>query len=341
MMEKKKKLEKINRLKKQQRKERNKTASLSDDLLLASGGLDYSLRVWDLCTGEELKKLNSSRIHALEWHPHRNFVGIGTGKKTVEIWDMEQGEASTEYGNHSSYVTSIEWDAEGTRIASSAGDGTARIWHFSNGNLATLKGHQDYLVTDIVWKTTDEVITSAMDQTVRQWSVENQAELAKAKLKRKTGLLARKTLTPTALAWNSEQRLLLIGTMEGDIQILDSDFDVFMKIKNAHKGAVASVTFNANGGKILSGGFDSFTKVWEVREGTFDLAAEDFSLDVKKLANHGGSVYEVDWSEDDRWVASSGKDATIVVWSTETWQPLDIRGHRSGVLSFAIRPLKK
>lgn len=340
-MEKKSKLKKITRLKKQKKKERNKTASLPEDLLLASGGLDYSLRVWSLLDGEELKKLNNNRIHSLDWHPNKNLVAVGTGKKTVEIWDMEKGEVLTEYFEHSSYVNSIQWDVGGRRIASSAGDGTARIWYFSKGILATLKGHEDYIITDIVWKSTDEVITSAMDKTVRLWSIENQKEIKKFKIKRKEGFISRKTLTPTALSWSRKENLLLVGTMEGDIQILDSNFKVLMKIKNAHKGAVSSIEFNSKGNKILSGGFDSFTKVWKVQEGKFDFSEEESPIEMKKLSNHGGSIYEVDWSEDDRWVASSGKDATIVVWDAETWEPLNIRGHRSSVLSFAIRPLKK
>lgn len=331
-------LKKVEEWKKKRREEKNKEKSLPGGHIIASGGLDSSLRVWSLRDGKEVKKLNNGQIYSLDWHPKRNVVALGTGEKTVEVWDIEQGTLNIKFKEHSSFVNSIQWEEKGERFASAAGDGTARIWHPSEGSVAVLRGHNDYLLTEVVWINSEEVVTSAMDKTIKVWSVTEEKETDEIRVKKKKGIISRKTLSPTSLAWNRKEELLAVGTKEGDIQVLDSNWKRIEELHNAHNGPVSSLQFNRAGNLLLSGAFDSFTKVWRIKKGVFDLDSGETEPLEKELAKHGGSVYSVGWSYDGKWVASSGEDASIVVWDTQEWSAVDIRGHRFAVLAFSIRP---
>lgn len=339
MEEKEKRLKKIEEWKKQRRGERNKEAPLSPrETYLASGGLDRSLRVWKVPEGEEVKKLNTNQIYALDWHPTENKVVTGTGKKTVEIWDLERGEKVNKLQGHVSYVNSVKWDRKGKRIASTAGDASARIWVPFEGETALLKGHEDYLITDLVWMNEKNIITSAMDKSVKVWTIKREKEKETLQIKKKKGFLSKETLTPTSLAWNDRKGLLAVGTKEGDIHILDANWNVIEKIENAHEAAVSSIQFNTQGDSILSGSYDAFTKVWKVKNGRFDMSTDEKKVLKRRLKMHGNSIYKVVWSLDGKWVSSSGRDSTIVVWETNDWEGTVIGRHRSAVLSFTIRP---
>lgn len=340
MESKEERLKKIEKWKKQRRGERNKEAPLKpEETYLASGGLDRSLRVWKVPQGEEVKKLKTHQIYALDWHPTENKVVTGTDKKTVEIWDLERGERVNKLQGHVSFVNSVKWDPKGKRIASTAGDASARIWNTLEGEIALLKGHEDYMITDLVWMNEKKVITSAMDKSVKVWIIKREKEKNTLQIKKKKGILSKETLNPTSLAWNKRMRYLAVGTMEGDIHILDTNWNVFEKINNAHEAAVSSIQFNTQGNFLLSGSYDGFTKVWKVTKGKFDSEGEKKVLE-RKLKMHGDSIYKVIWSIDGKWASSSGRDSTIVVWETEGWKGTVIGRHRSAVLSFAIRPPK-
>ena len=50
------------------------------------------------------------------------------------------------------------------------------------------------------------------------------------------------------------------------------------------------------------------------------------------LSSHTGDIKAISFSSSGKLVASAGKDNTIILWDTRTWQPLaTLRGHNSGV----------
>lgn len=175
-----------------------------------------------------------------------------------------------------------------------------------------------------------------MDKQVIIWRVEEE-EKKEIQIREKTGILSRETLTPISLAWNRKKKRLAIGTREGNIHVLDSNWNTLQKINNAHEAPISSVEFNQEGDLLLSGGFDSYTKVWKVKSGKFNINTEEKQPLRKEFSEHGGSVYDVRWGSDGDWIASSGKDATIFVWDTKKWELQEIRGHNSSILSFTIR----
>jgi WD40 repeat protein len=88
-----------------------------------------------------------------------------------------------------------------------------------------------------------------------------------------------------------------------------------------HRGAVVTAKFSPDDRSIVSGGFDSTLKVWEVETGQC----------LKTLVGHSGLIYSLDVAKSQlsgmdspKLLAFSGSiDETIKVWDLETNECLE------------------
>jgi WD40 repeat protein len=75
-----------------------------------------------------------------------------------------------------------------------------------------------------------------------------------------------------------------------------------------HSNTVYSVSWNHDGGQIVSGSADKTIKIWDSSTGRV----------IKTLTGHSDWVYSVSWSHDDRKIVSCSKDKTVRIWNAVT-----------------------
>jgi WD40 repeat protein len=77
-----------------------------------------------------------------------------------------------------------------------------------------------------------------------------------------------------------------------------------------HAGNVASVAFNPDGQRIVSGSDDKTVKVWDAATGEETIT----------LKGHTGGVSSVAWSPDGTRIVSASDDKTLKVWDASHGQ---------------------
>jgi telomerase protein component 1 len=174
-----------------------------NDSYLVTASNDFTLKVWSLATYTE-KAVFTGHVGAI------NSVAIMAGcivsasvDGTVKVWSHRGVEITTLHGNgqrvnactvyipenkEKSEELSTSWsemvqdatdleeklkpkdfDLEGVLVASGGDDGTVRFWKALQGNeLCSLMGHSDRVIS-VATNGTD-IITSALDNTVKIWS---------------------------------------------------------------------------------------------------------------------------------------------------------------------------
>lgn len=111
----------------------------------ASGGLDNSLKVWDLAAGScRCVCVHSGSVVSLKWHATAPVIVSAALDKLVRIWDARSGALLQSLSGHRDAVTSVEFSAlvcedgaDSDVVVSVSDDRTARVFYVSCGALLT------------------------------------------------------------------------------------------------------------------------------------------------------------------------------------------------------------
>ena len=141
-----------------------------------SGSDDYTLRVWNLKTGETL--------HILEGHiapvtscavtQDGKFCISGSSDRTLRVWDLMTGETKRIFEGHDDQVTSCAVTKDGKFCISGSNDCTLRVWDLKSGKtIKVLEGHDSWVTSCAVTKDDQFCISGSNDCTLRVWDLES------------------------------------------------------------------------------------------------------------------------------------------------------------------------
>ena len=101
-----------------------------DGKRLLSWGYDDALRLWDVESGKELKRIPTPKPQGscAALSPDGKRIVSGSLDGTVRVWDAATGKELRKYACHAHYVVDVTFFPNGKRIASASYDGTVRIW---------------------------------------------------------------------------------------------------------------------------------------------------------------------------------------------------------------------
>jgi serine/threonine-protein kinase len=110
-----------------------------DESLVASGGDDGTLRIWDAKTGKELRRCEgiTDRIFCLAFSPAGKYIASGhygpDSAFLVRLWESATGNEVRSFRGHTRDVTAVKFLPEGDGLLSASLDGTLRLWDVQTG----------------------------------------------------------------------------------------------------------------------------------------------------------------------------------------------------------------
>ena len=122
-----------------------------------------------------------------------------------------------------------------------------------------------------------------------------------------------------------DQGRIAIGTNEGEIIIIETEFMNEIHRFYAHELGVSSVCFEAKTRQLISGGKDGMLRWWQV---------EDFQI-LRALPAHKGAIYGI-MNLNEEYMVTVSRDKSIKVWDKSTQHVVQKveaknRGHRHSV----------
>jgi WD40 repeat protein len=308
-----------------------------DGRLLAAGGHDGIVKLWDTRTWEEVRSFPAHRTHIarIRFGPDGRHLATAAFDGTVKIWNVATDAARPqilEYDNDD--VGSLAFSSDGRWIAA-AGGGHFKVWDTAAGRPVCTLPSPTNKHGSLAFSPDGRCLAvgSVVPGTVTLWETASWTEL--------------RTLRPHAaevrsLAFRPDGAQLAVACgpsfWNGDAgEVAIWDTATWQKVYSLtdHVCGAFAVAFAPDGRRLASGGAeDALVKIWDVQTGRETLS----------LRGHSGGVWGLVFSPDGSWLYSAGTDHTVRAWDATQGGPGDgpelrmLRGHTRPVSSVDFSP---
>jgi len=223
-----------------------------DGKALATGGLDGTIRIWDIETGRLLRALigHSSYVYGLDWSPDgRTLASAGSYDATVRLWDTSTGRPLRILRGHPGWVVPVKWSPDGHAILAGGGEsGPFTHWQAVSG-LKRGTVELGRAVVSLSWHPEGKsAAVAAQAIALSIW------DAGKGKVLRTFGAASDNYL---CVAWSPDGKTLAAGTGKNTLL-----YDEAGKVVRTLSDPGAAVVWSGDGKQlfILSGGN---VKVWD------------------------------------------------------------------------------
>jgi WD40 repeat protein len=298
---------------------------------IASASLDGTVQVWSPAGGAvaRIYREHSGPVLAVAWSPDGTLLASGGSDATVRVWSAATGVTLETYREHSGPIAAVVWSPDGRWLASASLDGTARVWDARTGQTRVVfRGHGQPVRT-LVWSPDGARIASGGDDgTVQVWDAAT-GEVALVY----HGHSAR----VTSVDWSPDGMLIASGSLDKSAQVW-SPTDGAQRY--AYHGYRASAPVS-DPLRVLPD--QVFVVAWSHNGRRLAVVTQEYCGDEcgvvltwdaltqqHVLVSTTLSIFALAWSPDDRFLAGSAGQSTVVVYaayaaSTYMPPPLTLR----------------
>ena len=142
--------------------------------LVATTGPDLSIRLWDLETGNELRKLtgHTQGIPSVRFSPDGKRLVSASYDSTLRIWDVESGKELKQIQAHKPHARRAAFSPDGKRIVSGGDDDAVRLWDAESGKeLRNYPGHGTQVMSVAFFPDGRRIAATSWDGAARIWRV--------------------------------------------------------------------------------------------------------------------------------------------------------------------------
>lgn len=333
-----------------------------DGKILAAGGADNQIRLFNSATGQEIRRLKGHQprsyspprdpkrafdllvdsqgqgnVTTLAFSPDGKMLASGGWDELVRLWDVDSGTELRKMLAHKAMVARVAFSRDGTILASRGGlDGTLQVWNPQTGrelykinNLSTVNAWRFY--REAALDISPDSKTVAVSDRKGVILLEAQSGKEKARLPGYRDCMY--------LAFSPDGKLLATGGLDDgakesySLRLWDLDKQEEARrcdLPRTAKGGTEPPTgfaFSTKGDKLVAAVAETDTYIFDVATGK----------QLQRLSHHW--AHRVAYSPaQDRVVSLGGP--TLRLWDAKTGQECfrEFTGHQAGVQAVAISP---
>ncbi len=143
-----------------------------DGKLLATGGADMTVRLWDIASGKTLHVFSgfTDSPEVVAFSPDGRYLVSASNDITVRMWDVATGRELRRFAGQPGRVFGAAFSPDGKYVISSGEDGTARLWDVATGQEPRrFTGHGDIVRQAVFSPDGRYILTASQDNTARLW----------------------------------------------------------------------------------------------------------------------------------------------------------------------------
>ena len=283
-----------------------------DGHLLASGGQDGIVRVWNIASKELLhtwKPPSPKEVNAVAFSPDGQRLAAAGDDGMIRLWDVTSGTEQTVLRGHVGWAADVCFSADGQHIASAGSDRTVRLWDVARGQeQAVLRGHQDIVRKARFVLDESVIISTSEDQTVRLWRSNDGSPILTESLDLPPG---RNAARPTDMTVSPDGQTLAVCVESTFVRLWRIEAPGRLeRLADVPHEQVRSVAFSADGRRLLLGANDAQLYEWD--------------LEQRRMATvrrgHEQQILSVSVSSSGAEIASGSRDGQLRLWGADSGQ---------------------
>jgi serine/threonine protein kinase len=145
-----------------------------DGQILASGGADRRIRLWNPNTGKIISTLNEQQgsIMAIQFMPNgKILVSTGTDR-SIRFWDVENKQLLKTIQAHEQPINALAISQDGQLIVSGSSDNTVQIRQLGTATPHILTGHQDGVQAVAISPDGKTIASGSIDGMMNLWDAD-------------------------------------------------------------------------------------------------------------------------------------------------------------------------
>jgi len=305
-----------------------------DGRLVASGGADGAILLWDTSTGSRFASLGGHEgpVHSVAFDPQGVTLASGGEDRLVRLWDLSTHSARGVLPGHSAPVQCVAFGPHGRRLASGDGvinrlmprmegePGHVKLWDLSTEREVLALTELSDPVAQLAFSNDGtRLIAATWGGTAHAWDVADG---------RRVEMMPSDASGLMALAISPDDARLALGGWNDRVVIWDVAAGR-VAASLSHRGAGA-LAFSPDGSLLATGSrANGNIRLWDPRTGR----------DFDRLAGHTGAVNSLAFDPAAGRLVSAGSDGTLKIWDLDRrYLPRRLRGHESEIDDLAFRP---
>ncbi|XP_036817979.1 protein Atg16l2 isoform X2 [Oncorhynchus mykiss] len=270
--------------------------------LLATGGTDRSIKLWDVKAGmlHNRGTLDGSNegITSIEFDQTGTRVIAASYDKSALFWRLDDSAPKLTLTGHSRKVTAAKFKCSLRQVVTGSADRTVKIWDLHRAaciqTIEVLSYCSDVVCSEHV------IVSGHYDRKIRFWDSRAASCTQEVPLQGKV----------TSLDISTDHRQLLSCSRDESLQVVDLRMNssrICFRAEGFKCGCDSTkAIFSPDGSYLAAGSADGAVYIWNVNSGNLETRLPDM---------HSSSINAVAWSGSGEYVVSVDKSRRAVLWS--------------------------